>query len=112
MANYSIIIHTSARELELYAGQSLLKRYPIAIGKKNTPTPQGKFTIASKLLHPGGVFGTRWLGLSLPRYGIHGTNNPASIGQSVSKGCIRLHNRDVEELFQKVEIGTPVTITP
>jgi len=56
--------------------------------------------------------GSRWLGLSIPggRYGIHGTNNPASIGGYVSNGCIRMHNRDIEEIFPRVEIGTPVEI--
>lgn len=105
-----IVIHKSQRLLELYEGPHLLGRYPIAVGKKDTPTPEGRFTIVEKRVHPGGVFGSRWLGLSAPRYGIHGTNNPASIGQAVSKGCVRMHNLDVEALFDKVEPGTPVTI--
>ncbi|CCF15163.1 putative L,D-transpeptidase YkuD domain protein [Brevibacillus laterosporus GI-9] len=50
------------------------------------------------------------MGLSKPHYGIHGTNNPASIGKYVSHGCIRMYNRDVETLAKLVPIGTPVYI--
>ena len=54
----------------------------------------------------------RWLGLSIPsgNYGIHGTNNPSSIGKAVSNGCIRMYNRDVTELSKTVPLGTPVKI--
>ena len=112
MPNYRIIIYPARRILELYQGTLRIRYYPIAVGKKSTPTPPGHYTIATKTMYPGGVFGSRWLGLSIPHYGIHGTNNPSSIGQAVSKGCIRMHNHDVENLFQLVGIGTPVTIMP
>lgn len=112
MPSRSIFIHTTRRQLELYEGNRLIQRYPIAIGKASTPTPHGRYTIATKVVNPGGVFGNRWMELSLPHYGIHGTNNPTSIGQAVSKGCIRMHNHDVENLFRHVEIGTPVIIQP
>jgi len=108
--NCSIQIHTSRRRLELYEGNRLIQQYPIAVGKGSTPTPTGHYTIATKTVYPGGVFGSRWMGLSIPHYGVHGTNNPASIGQAVSKGCIRMHNHDAESLYQLIEIGTPVTI--
>ena len=110
MPNRSIVIYTARRQLELYEENRLIQSYPIAVGKRATPTPHGRYTIATKTVYPGGVFGSRWLGLSLPYYGIHGTNNPASIGQEASKGCIRMHNHDVETLFQRVEIGTLVII--
>jgi len=106
----SIIIHTARRRLELYEGNRLIHNYPIAVGKTATPTPKGHYTIATKSVYPGGVFGSRWMGLSIPGYGIHGTNNPASIGQAVSKGCIRMHNHNAESLFQLIEIGTSVII--
>lgn len=112
MPNYRIIIYPARRLLELYQGTQRIRYYPIAVGKKSTPTPPGHYAIAAKTVHPGGVFGSRWLGLSIPHYGIHGTNNPSSIGQAVSKGCIRMHNHDVESLFQLVGIGTSVTIMP
>lgn len=110
MPNRSIVIHTARRQLELYEGNRIIQNYPIAVGKGATPTPHGRFTIATKTVYPGGLFGSRWMGLSIPHYGIHGTNNPASIGQAVSKGCIRMHNHDVENLFQRVGIGTIVII--
>lgn len=110
MSNHSIVIHTIRRQLELFEEHRLIRHYPIAVGKRETPTPHGRYTIATKTLYPGGLFGSRWLGLSIPHYGIHGTNNPASIGQAVSKGCIRMHNHDVEHLFQRVDIGTSVII--
>ena len=105
-----VVIFPARRVLELYEGTQRIRSYPIAVGKPSTPTPPGYYTIATKTMYPGGVFGSRWLGLSIPHYGIHGTNNPLSIGQAVSKGCIRMHNHDVEDLYQIVEIGTPVTI--
>jgi Uncharacterized protein conserved in bacteria len=110
MPNHTIVIHTNRRQLELYEGNRLIKNYPIAVGKGSTPTPTGYYSIATKTFYPGGVFGSRWMGLSIPHYGIHGTNNPSSIGQAVSKGCIRMHNYDAEHLFQRVQIGTPVII--
>lgn len=112
MINRLIIIHTSLRQLELYEGSALILQYPIAVGKNATPTPNGQYFVIDKTLYPGGLFGSRWLGLSIPHYGIHGTNDPSSIGQAVSKGCIRLHNKDVETLYQFVNIGTPVFIRP
>ena len=110
MPSHSIVIYTTRRQLELYEGNRLIRHYPIAVGKGATPTPPGRYTIATKTVFPGGVFGSRWMGLSIPHYGIHGTNNPTSIGQAVSKGCIRMHNHAVEHLFQRVEVGTPVII--
>jgi lipoprotein-anchoring transpeptidase ErfK/SrfK len=77
-----------------------------------TSTPSGTFSIINKAPNPGGPFGSMWLGLSKPHYGIHGTNNPASIGKNVSHGCIRMYNRDVNELARLVPIGTPVYIRP
>jgi lipoprotein-anchoring transpeptidase ErfK/SrfK len=112
MAQHKIVIYRSARQLELYDGDQVLSRYPIAVGKSATPTPTGNYTVATKYMNPGGVFGTRWLGLSLPGYGIHGNNNPSSIGTQASLGCIRLHNHHIEELYNKVGVGTPVIIRP
>ena len=107
---YSIVIHTEQKILELYRNDTLYITYPVAVGAPSTPTPKGHFTIINKALNPGGPFGTRWLGLSEPHIGIHGTNDPASIGKAVSKGCIRMHNNDVEELFHFVNVGTEVNI--
>lgn len=110
MPNRRIIIYPARRLLELYEGTQRIGYYPIAVGKKSTPTPLGCYNIVMKTVYPGGAFGSRWMGLSIRYYGIHGTNNPSSIGKAVSKGCIRMHNHDVNNLFELVEIGTPVTI--
>jgi len=109
---YSILVNTETKTLSLYEHNTLVKFYPIAIGKPSTPTPKGVFKIINKAINPGGPFGIRWLGLSAPGgdYGIHGTNNPSSIGKAVSNGCIRLHNKDVLEVSNLVGIGTKVTI--
>ena len=61
-------------------------------------------------MNPGGPYGTRWMGLSARGYGIHGTNNPSSIGTKASNGCIQMFNDDVNELYSQVPIGTTVII--
>ncbi len=99
-----------ARELSVYRNGILIKEYPIAVGKIETPTPVGVFTIINKQLDPGGPYGTRWLGLSKKGYGIHGTNAPDSIGTMASNGCIRMFNSDIEELFDATNTGTTVRI--
>jgi len=105
-------INTVTRKLYHYEGGRLNKEYPVAVGKPSTPTPPGSFKVVNKILHPGGILGTRWMGLSIPggNYGIHGTSNPSSIGTAASLGCIRMYNHHVEELFPQVSIGTPVHI--
>lgn len=107
---YSITVNISARTLTLYRDGQPVNTYPVGIGKMVTPTPTGIYSIASKVPNPGGPFGVMWLGLSIAHYGIHGTNNPSSIGKEVSHGCIRMHNRDVLSLARQVAIGTPVRI--
>lgn len=90
----------------------VIKEYPISHGTLNTPTPIGKFTVTEKAKEWGGGFGTRWLGLDVSWgiYGIHGTNKPWLIGKDVSSGCIRMLNKDVEQLYDLVSVGTTVTI--
>ena len=105
-----IDVSTSRHQLKLFDGNRLIKAYPIAVGKILSPTPSGTYTIINKQLNPGGPFGVLWMGLSKPHYGIHGTNNPASIGKNVSHGCIRMFNHDVLELSSRVPIGTRVVI--
>lgn len=109
--NY-IVINIRNHSLTLYRNGTIFKIYPVAVGKESTPTPKGTFRIKNKALNPGGPFGARWMGLSATggSYGIHGTNNPSSIGKNVSNGCIRMHNKDVIELFPLVPVGTAVKI--
>jgi len=107
-----IQINTRVRQLVLITGQRSDKVYPVAVGKSATPTPNGTYRIISKIVNPGGILGTRWMGLDIPNgpYGIHGTYRPESIGKAVSNGCIRMYNQDIEELFTMVSIGTVVEI--
>jgi len=108
----TINIHVDTRILTLVRNQQI-QTYPVAVGRPSTPTPPGEWTIVQKSLDPGGPFGARWMRLSIPwgGYGIHGTNNPSSIGKAVSHGCVRMYNNDVIELYELVPIGTPVNIT-
>ena len=106
----AIRISLSQHRLFLYEQQILLHHWPIAIGKPLTPTPVGRWHIINKKILSGGPYGTRWLGLDNPSYGIHGTNAPESIGTNASLGCIRMHNRHIETLFPLVRVGTTVDI--
>jgi len=106
----NILITKSSRTLTLFNGNAPVRQYPVGIGKPATPTPVGNYAIASKVMNPGGVLGSRWMGLNYDTYGIHGTNKPWLIGQMVSNGCIRMHNPNAEELFVLINIGTPVYI--
>lgn len=109
---YSIVVSSSQRRLTLLQNGKAAKSYPVGVGKFGTPTPTGTYYIINKSANPGGPYGVMWMGLSRPGYGIHGTNNPSSIGGYVSKGCIRMYNKDVLELSRLVPVGTQVTITP
>jgi lipoprotein-anchoring transpeptidase ErfK/SrfK len=125
-----IVIHRSANRLDLYHGTRPARTFGIATGQSIYPTPLGRFLIvvrwanpwwyppASPWAHglkpvppgPGNPLGTRWLGLSAPGVGIHGTPDDASIGYSASHGCIRMHISDAEWLFDHVAVGTTVFI--
>ncbi|NMO94731.1 L,D-transpeptidase [Paenibacillus lemnae] len=112
MPKYRIIVDLSNFRLYLLDGDQVEREFPIAVGKMATQTPPGNYTIVNKEPNPGGPYGSYWLGLSKPHYGIHGTNNPASIGRAVSRGCIRMYNEDVNLLASLVPIHTQVTIRP
>jgi hypothetical protein len=89
----------------------VIKRYIVATGKSSTPTPTGTYKIIEKARWGGG-FGSRWMRINVPwgQYGIHGTNRPNSIGYNASHGCVRMRNKDVEELYNMVKYGTTVTL--
>ncbi len=125
-----IVIDRSDCTLTLYDENGVVKTYGCAVGMEEYPTPLGSFQIISKIYHPawspppspwaeklepvppgvGNPLGTRWMGLTAPYVGIHGTYEDWSIGLWASHGCIRMHIPDVEELFEMVAIGTPVDI--
>lgn len=124
-----IVIDLSSKQLTLYRLGAVEKVYGVAVGSPEFPTPAGTFAIQTmqkdptwtppdsewakdaKVTPPGpdNPLGTRWMGIE-GAVGIHGTNNAASIGYSVSHGCIRMRIPDVEDLFERVAIGTPVTV--
>jgi lipoprotein-anchoring transpeptidase ErfK/SrfK len=126
-----IVIRRGANELRYYQGSRLMRKFGVATGQSVYPTPTGTFDIVDKQLNPwwlppdspwakgkepippgpGNPLGTRWMGLSAPGVGIHGTPDDASIGYSASHGCIRMHIPDAEWLFHHVKVGTPVVIT-
>jgi lipoprotein-anchoring transpeptidase ErfK/SrfK len=112
MPNYRIIVDLSDRNLYLLDANTVIRSFPVGIGKMLTRTPVGEYTIINKQPNPGGPFGVLWMGLSKPHYGIHGTNDPSSIGREVSHGCIRMYNGDVLALSSFVPINTRVTIRP
>jgi lipoprotein-anchoring transpeptidase ErfK/SrfK len=125
-----VVIHRGSNRLYLYNGMRFRKRFGVATGQRVYPTPLGRFQVIVKWKNPwwyppaapwakgekpippgpGNPLGTRWMGISSPGVGIHGTNNESSIGYSVSHGCIRMHVRDAEWLFNNIEIGTTVYI--
>jgi hypothetical protein len=107
-----IVVDTKKNILYLNAENELIKDYPVSLGIAKTPTPLGEWSIVSKGLNWGGGFGTRWLGFNVPwgKYGIHGTNEPNLIGSPVSAGCVRMHNRHVEEIYPIIPMGTRVFV--
>ena len=108
----SILVDIDAQTLIVYTDGEPYKLYPVAVGKASSPTPMGEWVITEKIAGWHGATGVRWMRLSNPwgSYGIHGTNNPGSIGQMVSAGCVRMFNHDVIELYDWIEIGTQVTL--
>ncbi len=126
-----IVIHRGSNRLYLYSGSRFVRVFPVATGQAAWPTPLGHFEIVVKQVNPwwypptqdswaagakpvppgpGNPLGTRWMGLSAPGVGIHGTDEPWSIGHSESHGCIRMQVPSAEWLFNRVQIGTPVFI--
>ncbi len=118
-----IVVSLPDRKIVLLERGRVVKVYPVAVGKASTPSPKGSFHIVTRVVkptwyQPGKVvpagtanpLGTRWMGLGYKGYGIHGTNRPKSIGKAASHGCIRMRNQDVEDLFERVEVGDPVEL--
>ena len=107
-----IWIDIPQKSLTLYEGTEVKKRYAVATGMGDTPSPIGTFRVTSRFAGDLGGFGTRFLGLNVPwgQFGIHGTNKPGSIGSNASHGCIRMYVRDSEELYGLVPNGAKVVI--
>ncbi len=118
-----IVVSLQDHKLALVEDGQLRKVYTVAVGKPSTPSPEGTFTIArcvqnptyhhgdrTVLPGPTNPVGTRWMGLSKTGYGIHGTNEPKSIGKSASHGCIRMARADLEEFYALIAVGDQVQI--
>ncbi len=118
-----IVVSLEDRELALVEDGQVKKIYMVAVGKLSTPSPVGTFTIERRVVNPtyshdgrvvapgpNNPVGTRWMGLSIRGYGIHGTNVPSSIGKAASHGCIRMGKVDLEELYAQVQVGDTVEL--
>ena len=105
-------IELDSMRLTVYRDGRPVSVYPIAAGKRSTPSPIGAFRVTSRFMTDLSGFGTRFLGLSVPwgSYGLHGTNKPSSIGKNASHGCIRMNVSDAEKLYAMVPTGTRVVI--
>jgi lipoprotein-anchoring transpeptidase ErfK/SrfK len=126
----AIVILRGSNRLLFFDDAKLVKWFGVATGQSAFPTPLGNYEIVTKQRNPwwypppspwaadsqpvppgpGNPLGTRWMGISAPYVGIHGTPDSASIGYSASHGCVRMRIPDAEWLFRRVEIGTPVFI--
>lgn len=126
----SIVVNRGNRVLSLYRETKLVKTFRVAVGTSSHPTPRGLFSIIQKQRNPawippnspwaaglgpippgpGNPLGTRWMGTSASAVGIHGTHADGTIGTAASHGCIRMHIRDAEWLYERVKLGTPVLI--
>jgi lipoprotein-anchoring transpeptidase ErfK/SrfK len=118
-----ILIDLSERTLSVYRRGSLVRSFPVAVGKPGLATPTGRFYLTQKLRppDPNGVYGVLQLGTSAfqpklndwpdgGQVGIHGTNEPWLIGKAVSHGCVRMKNAAVKEVSRLVPTGSPIEI--
>jgi len=118
-----LVVSIPDRKLALIENDRVVSVYTVAVGAPVSPSPAGTFTVVTRVSNPtyyrpgkvigpgaSNPLGTRWIGLSEKGYGIHGTDDPRSIGFAKSHGCIRLSNRDVERLFDRVRAGDVVEL--
>jgi lipoprotein-anchoring transpeptidase ErfK/SrfK len=124
-----IQISLSRRQLTTYRGNTQIKSYPIAVGRRGWETPTGNFQVLEMLEKPtwinpftgkaisGGLpenpLGHYWIGFWTDGrnwIGFHGTPNPESVGKAASHGCVRMYDKDIKELFHQVSVGTSVTV--
>ncbi|NJN30391.1 MAG: L,D-transpeptidase [Synechococcales cyanobacterium RM1_1_8] len=128
VSNRRLVIRLADRRVYVYEGQHLFVSYPIAIGREGWETPKGEFKVFQRIQDPSwqhpwtgeivppgpdNPLGRRWIGFwsdGVNAIGFHGTPNESLVGQAVSHGCIRMKNKDVENLFAMVGDGTTVTV--
>jgi len=118
-----ILVSLPECKLAVVEDGKVVKIYSVAVGKSSTPSPVGEFQVINRVAAPSyykpglvipkgpeNPLGTHWIGLDSKKIGIHGTNQPRSIGRRASHGCIRMKNEDVAELFSRVRVGDAVEI--
>ncbi len=118
-----VVVSIPDRKLAVIENGRVTRVFDTAVGAPQSPSPTGTFTIVARVAlptyyHSGKVIppgahnplGTRWLGLSVKGYGIHGTNMPKSIGHAASHGCFRMGKKDIETLFAMVRVGDVVEL--
>jgi lipoprotein-anchoring transpeptidase ErfK/SrfK len=118
-----VLVSIPDRQLAVLENGAVLRTFPVSVGAAVSPSPVGEFQIINHVAHPSyshngtvipagpnNPLGPRWMGLSIKGYGIHGTNQPHSIGKAASHGCIRLSNHDIVELFPLLSVGDIVEI--
>lgn len=125
--NPFLIVNKATNQLGFINNNKIQEIFPVATGKSKELTPEGLFTVKVKAINPyyrkknvpGGdprnPLGTRWIGFNTNNtdgriYGVHGTNQPNSVGKYISNGCVRMRNSDVERLYNQVPIGTKILI--
>lgn len=123
-----IVVNKKTNKLAFFEGGRLVKEYTVGTGLTPDLTPEGKFKIVNKIKNrpyykdgikggdPTNPLGDRWIGLDVngtkgTTYAIHGNNNERSIGKYVSAGCIRMHNKSIHELFEKVKVNSYAVVT-
>ncbi len=122
---FDVVVEKSKFRLTVYRSGIFIKEYAIGIGD-NGSTPEGEFVVENKLVDPvwnppgaeyaaskapDNPLGTRWIGFN-KEYGIHGTIEPDSIGKAESRGCVRMLNANVEEVYDLLVIGSKVVVRP
>ena len=119
----TIVVSVPDRKLALLQNDRVVNIYDVAVGADGSPSPSGTFRITQRLTNPtyyhphvvippgkDNPLGTRWIGLGLKGFGIHGTNAPRTVGRAASHGCIRMRKADLEQLFAVVRPGDVVEI--
>ncbi len=122
LRNGSVTLNIPSCTLWVFDGPTLVKAYRVAVGAKDTPTPVGRFTVLRKVVDPEAdgaddsapPLGSRWIGFLEKdggEYGIHGIPDTSPLGQFHTRGSVQMAMKDVEEFFDYVDVGTPITIT-
>lgn len=119
-----LVAKISERKLYVYSDSGkLIRKFDVAVARPGKVTPLGKFQVQDKVVWPdwyrpqggmvpggpGNPLGERWIGFN-GEYGIHGTNDQASVGKAASSGCFRMRSEDITALYQLVKVGDPVTV--